>query len=109
MDVTWTDSRRSSWFLGVGLVYTFLLVLPVHHTMVKIVGIAIVRADSGVPEPIPVTVACDLTSYGFFQRQVSLIAGSKRLAPSFPCATEQACAALSVGSTSFSYCECSTV
>jgi hypothetical protein len=37
----------------------------------KIVGIAIVRADSGVPEPIPITVACDLTSYGFFQRQVS--------------------------------------
>lgn len=35
----------------------------------KVVGITILR-NGGAGDPIPVTMACDLSSYGFFQRQV---------------------------------------
>ena len=35
----------------------------------KVVGITILRTGAG--DPIPLTMACDLSSYGFFQRQVS--------------------------------------
>mmetsp|Transcript_30220 Transcript_30220/g.40351 ORF Transcript_30220/g.40351 Transcript_30220/m.40351 type:complete len:201 (+) Transcript_30220:169-771(+) len=35
----------------------------------KIVGITILRTGKDLEEPIPLTMACDLTSYGFFQRQ----------------------------------------
>jgi len=35
----------------------------------KIVGIAVVRTDPKLSEPIPVCVANDLASFGFFQRQ----------------------------------------
>ena len=34
----------------------------------KVVGITILRM--GNEDPIPVSMACDLSSYGFFQRQV---------------------------------------
>lgn len=37
----------------------------------KVVGIAVVRTGSDLSEPIPLTVASDLSSFGFFQRQVS--------------------------------------
>jgi hypothetical protein len=36
----------------------------------KIIGIAVVRTGSDLNEPIPLTVANDLSSFGFFQRQV---------------------------------------
>ena len=36
----------------------------------KIVGIAVVRTGQDLTEPIPVTVANDLSSFGFFQRPV---------------------------------------
>lgn len=35
----------------------------------KVVGIAILRTGSGLPDPIPVSMVSDLSSYGFFQRQ----------------------------------------
>lgn len=35
----------------------------------KVVGIAIVRTGSDLNDPIPMTVASDLSSFGFFQRQ----------------------------------------
>ena len=37
----------------------------------KVVGIAVVRTGSDLEDPIPLTVASDLSSFGFFQRQVS--------------------------------------
>ena len=40
--------------------------------MTKIVGIAILRAGKDLPDPIPISMACDLASYGYFQRQVGL-------------------------------------
>jgi len=36
----------------------------------KIVGIAVVRTGSDLNEPVPLVVANDLSSFGFFQRQV---------------------------------------
>jgi hypothetical protein len=36
----------------------------------KIVGISIVRTGPDLPDPIPLCMACDLSSFGFFQRQV---------------------------------------
>lgn len=38
--------------------------------IMKIVGIALVRTGPDLNEPIPLTVANDLSSFGFFQRQV---------------------------------------
>jgi hypothetical protein len=38
--------------------------------MTKVVGIAIVRTGADLNEPIPVVMASDLASFGFFQRQV---------------------------------------
>lgn len=35
----------------------------------KIVGLAILRTGSDIPDPIPLTMASDLSSFGFFQRQ----------------------------------------
>lgn len=35
----------------------------------KVVGIAILRTGSDIPDPISLTSASDLSSYGFFQRQ----------------------------------------
>ncbi|KAL3763443.1 hypothetical protein ACHAWU_002016 [Discostella pseudostelligera] len=35
----------------------------------KVVGITILRTGSSLPGPIPLCMACDLSSYGFFQRQ----------------------------------------
>jgi len=40
------------------------------HTTMKIVGIAVVRTGKDLNEPIPLTFATDLSSFGFFQRQV---------------------------------------
>lgn len=37
--------------------------------MTKVVGIAIVRTGSELNEPIPITTANDLASFGYFQRQ----------------------------------------
>ena len=37
----------------------------------KIVGLSIVRTGKDLPDPIPLTVANDLSSFGFFQRGVS--------------------------------------
>ena len=37
----------------------------------KIVGIAILRTGKELQDPIPLVVVNDLSSYGFFQRQVS--------------------------------------
>ena len=50
------------------LCYYFFL----HFEAMKIVGLAIVRTGSDLNEPIPLTVATELSSFGFFQRQVSL-------------------------------------
>jgi hypothetical protein len=36
----------------------------------KIVGLAVVRTGAELNEPIPLSVATDLSSFGFFQRQV---------------------------------------
>lgn len=36
----------------------------------KVVGLAIVRTAPDLNEPIPMSVANDLSSFGFFQRQV---------------------------------------
>jgi hypothetical protein len=38
----------------------------------KVVGIAIVRTGRELNEPIPLTVTNDLSSFGFFQRQVRM-------------------------------------
>lgn len=35
----------------------------------KVVGITILRTSSSLPDPVPMAMACDLSSYGFFQRQ----------------------------------------
>jgi len=35
----------------------------------KVVGITIMRTGASLPDPIPMSMACDLSSYGFFQRQ----------------------------------------
>mmetsp|Transcript_22411 Transcript_22411/g.40422 ORF Transcript_22411/g.40422 Transcript_22411/m.40422 type:complete len:202 (+) Transcript_22411:140-745(+) len=35
----------------------------------KVVGITILRTGASLPDPIPMSMACDLSSYGFFQRQ----------------------------------------
>jgi hypothetical protein len=40
--------------------------------MVKILGLAVVRTGNDLPEPIPCTLATDLSSFGFFQRPVRL-------------------------------------
>lgn len=40
--------------------------------MVKILGLAIVRTGNDIPDPIPCTMATDLSSFGFFQRPVRL-------------------------------------
>lgn len=37
----------------------------------KVVSIAVLRMGSAGADPIPTSMACDLSSYGFFQRQVS--------------------------------------
>lgn len=37
----------------------------------KVVGIAIVRTGSDLNEPVPLVSVNDLSSFGFFQRQVS--------------------------------------
>jgi len=36
----------------------------------KIVGLAVVRVGKDLNDPIPMSVATDLSSFGFFQRQV---------------------------------------
>lgn len=36
----------------------------------KIIGVAVVRTGSDLSDPIPLTVANDLSTFGFFQRQV---------------------------------------
>jgi len=36
--------------------------------MVKVLGIAIVRTGNDIPDAIPITMATDLSSFGFFQR-----------------------------------------
>ena len=38
--------------------------------MVKIIGLSILRNGSDIEEPIPLCIACDLSAYGYFQRQV---------------------------------------
>lgn len=35
----------------------------------KVVSIAIFRTGASLPDPVPLSMACDLSSYGFFQRQ----------------------------------------
>jgi len=35
----------------------------------KVVGITILRTGASLPDPVPLVMACDLSSYGFFQRQ----------------------------------------
>lgn len=42
---------------------------PHYHTM-KILGLAVVRTGPELNEPIPLATANDLSSFGFFQRQV---------------------------------------
>jgi len=37
--------------------------------MVKIIGLSILRNGSDIEEPIPLCIACDLSAYGYFQRQ----------------------------------------
>mmetsp|Transcript_31302 Transcript_31302/g.35623 ORF Transcript_31302/g.35623 Transcript_31302/m.35623 type:complete len:202 (+) Transcript_31302:69-674(+) len=37
--------------------------------MTKVVGIAIVRTSAELNDPIPIKMACDLSSFGYFQRQ----------------------------------------
>jgi hypothetical protein len=39
----------------------------------KVVGITILRTGASLPDPIPLSMACDLSSYGFFQRQVRFV------------------------------------
>jgi hypothetical protein len=39
----------------------------------KVISIAIVRTGSDLNEPIPLSVTNDLSSFGFFQRQVRSI------------------------------------
>jgi len=36
----------------------------------KVVGLSILRAGKDVSDPIPVSMVSDLSSYGYFQRQV---------------------------------------
>ena len=38
----------------------------------KILGISIVRTAADLNDPVPLSTANDLSSFGFFQRQVSL-------------------------------------
>ena len=38
----------------------------------KVISIAIVRTGSDLNEPIPLSVTNDLSTFGFFQRQVRL-------------------------------------
>lgn len=38
----------------------------------KVVGLAVARTGADINEPIPLTVINDLSSFGFFQRQVCL-------------------------------------
>ena len=42
-------------------------------TMVKILGLAVVRSGNDIPDPIPCTMATDLSSFGFFQRPVRVL------------------------------------
>jgi hypothetical protein len=39
----------------------------------KILSISIVRTDAELNDPVPLTTANDLSSFGFFQRQVGCI------------------------------------
>ena len=39
----------------------------------KIVGVAVARTGADLNEPIPLTVTNDLSSFGFFQRQVRVV------------------------------------
>ena len=39
----------------------------------KVVGVAVARTGADLNEPIPLTVTNDLSSFGFFQRQVSVM------------------------------------
>ena len=43
---------------------------PKKQGTMKVVSIAILRTGPDVAEPVPVSMACELSSYGFFQRQV---------------------------------------
>jgi len=36
----------------------------------KVVGLSILRTGPGLDEPLPLAVANDLSSFGYFQRQV---------------------------------------
>lgn len=45
----------------------------------KIVGIAIVRTGPELNDPIPLSVANDLSSFGFFQRQVRAVRQRERI------------------------------
>jgi hypothetical protein len=39
----------------------------------KVISIAIVRTGSDLNEPIPLSITNDLSTFGFFQRQVNII------------------------------------
>ena len=39
----------------------------------KVLGLAVVRTGKDLEDPIPMSVATDLSSFGFFQRQVRLL------------------------------------
>lgn len=58
-----------------------LLVPPLVDTEMKVYGIAIVRTGTDINEPVPMTVASDLSSFGFFQRQVCAHVLSTTLRP----------------------------
>ena len=49
----------------------------------KVVGLTILRAGKDLSDPIPISMACDLTSYGYFQRQVRYIRQNVHLVPLF--------------------------
>jgi hypothetical protein len=38
----------------------------------KVISIAIVRTGSDLNEPIPLSITNDLSTFGFFQRQVNI-------------------------------------
>jgi hypothetical protein len=42
----------------------------IRRKTMKVVGIAVARTGADLNEPIPLTVCNDLSSFGFFQRQV---------------------------------------
>jgi hypothetical protein len=39
----------------------------------KVLGLSIVRVGADMNEPLPLTIASDLSSFGFFQRQVGFL------------------------------------